>query len=252
MRWANVDVPKTLGGDVVPGLRAVRELLVAQARPVRKVLIDRSRRDVEELVDLARDTGVRVELVDEPRIAREARIDTHQGVVAIAAPVRDVPLDDLLSARDAFLVALDGVTDPRNLGAVLRTAEVAGASGAVLARHRGALLGPAAMKAAAGAVEHLPIALVGGVPGAMEQAARAGVWTVGLDAAGTMPVRELPVADAPVMLVLGAEGRGLSRLVRERCDVLASIPVRGHVESLNVSAAAAVACFEIAARRSGQ
>jgi 23S rRNA (guanosine2251-2'-O)-methyltransferase len=242
-------VPKTLGGDVVPGTRAVRELLLAESRPVRKVLVERSRKDADDLLDLARDAGVRVELVDEPRIAREARIETHQGVVAVAGPVRDVPLDDLGGRADAFLVALDGVTDPRNLGAVLRTAEVAGASGAVLARHRSALLSPAAVKAAAGAIEHLPIALVSGVPSAIEQAGRAGVWSVGLDVAGTTPIRELPVADAAVMLVLGAEGRGLSRLARDRCDVLASIPMHGHIESLNVSAAAAVACFEIAARR---
>jgi 23S rRNA (guanosine2251-2'-O)-methyltransferase len=243
-------VAKTLGGDVVPGVRAVRELLIAQARPVRKLLIDRERTDDPELLDLAGDRGVRVELVDGHRIDREARIETHQGVVAIAGNLRDVPLDDLCGRADAFLVALDGVTDPRNLGAVLRTAEVAGATGAILARHRGALLGPAAMKAAAGAVEHLPIALVSGVPSAIEHAGRAGVWSVGLDAAGSTPIRELTVADAPVMLVLGAEGRGLSRLARDRCDVLASIPMHGHLESLNVSAAAAVACFEIAARRS--
>ncbi len=242
-------VPKTLGGDVVPGVRAVRELLLADARPVRKLLIDRERTDDAELLDLARDHGVRVELVDGHRIDRQARIDTHQGVVAIAAPVGDVPLDALCTRADAFLVALDGVTDPRNLGAVLRTAEVAGATGAVLARHRGALLGPAAIKAAAGAIEHLPLALVSGVPSAIEHAGRAGVWGVGLDAAGPTPIRELPVADASVMLVLGGEGRGLSRLARERCDVLASIPMHGRLESLNVAAAAAVACFEIAARR---
>ena len=244
-------MPKTLGGDVVPGVRAVRELLIAGARPVRKVLFDREHAD-ESLLDLAHDVDARVELVESGRIAREARIETHQGVVAIAGPVRDVPLDDLCARPDAFLVALDGVTDPRNLGAVLRTAEVAGATGAILARHRGALLSPAAVKASAGAIEHLPIALVSGVPSAMEQAGRAGVWTVGLDVAGTTTVRDLPVADAPVLLVLGAEGRGLSRLARERCDVLASIPMRGHIESLNVAAAAAVACFEIAARRSDQ
>jgi 23S rRNA (guanosine2251-2'-O)-methyltransferase len=247
-----LNVPKALGGDVVPGVRAVRELLVGGTRSVRKVLLDRERTDSAELLDIARDRGVRVELVDGSRIDREARIETHQGVVAIAAPIRDVPLEDLCAPRDAFLVALDGVTDPRNLGAVLRTAEIAGATGAVLARHRGALLGPAAVKAAAGAIEHLPIAFVSGVPSAIEQAGRAGVWAVGLDAAGATPIRELPVADAPVMLVLGAEGRGLSRLARERCDVLASIPMHGHIESLNVAAAAAVACFEIAARRTAQ
>jgi 23S rRNA (guanosine2251-2'-O)-methyltransferase len=242
-------VAKTLGGDVVPGFRAVRELLTAESRPVRKVLIDRERTDDTQLLDLASDRGIRVELVDGRRIDREARIETHQGVVAIAGNVRDVPFEDLCNQPDAFLVVLDGVTDPRNLGAVLRTAEVAGATGAVVTRHRGALLGPAAVKAAAGAIEYLPIALVAGVPNALEQASRIGVWSVGLDATATTSVSELPVADAAVMLVLGAEGRGLARLTRDRCDLLASIPMYGHLESLNVSAAAAVACFEIASRR---
>lgn len=242
--------PKGLGGEVVPGWRAVRELLVARRRRVKKLLIDRDRGNPDdEVLDLAADAGVRREFVEEKRIAREARIETHQGVVALAAPVPTASLDSLTSTANAFLVAVDGVTDPQNLGAILRTAEVAGATGAIVPRHRSALLGPAAVKAAAGAIEHLPIALVGGVPGAMEQTGRAGIWSVGLDADGTTPLRDLSVADAPVMLILGAEGRGLSRLTRERCDVLASIPMHGHLASLNVAAAAAVACFEVAARR---
>lgn len=239
-----------LGGEVVPGWRAVRELLVAKRRRVKKLLIDRNReKPDEEVLELAREAGVRREFVEEARIAREAHIETHQGVVALAGPVPSVSLDGLLAKPQVFLVAVDGVTDPQNLGAILRTAEVAGATGAILPRHRSASLAPAAVKAAAGAVEHLPIALVGGIPGALEQTGRAGVWSVGLDAGGTTPVSELTVADAPVVLVLGAEGRGLSRLARERCDVIASIPMHGHLDSLNVAAAAAVACFEVAARR---
>jgi 23S rRNA (guanosine2251-2'-O)-methyltransferase len=239
-----------LGGDIVPGWRAVRELLVARRRRVKKLLVDQDRRDPdEEVLELAQEVGVRREFVEAARIAREAKIETHQGVVALAAPVAPAALDDLLSAEDAFLIAVDGVTDPQNLGALLRTAEVAGATGALLPRHGSALLGPAAVKAAAGAVEHLPIALVGGIAGALEQAGRAGIWSVGLDGTGTTPIRELSVADARIVLVLGAEGRGLARLTRERCDVLARIPMHGHLESLNVAAAAAVACFEVAARR---
>jgi 23S rRNA (guanosine2251-2'-O)-methyltransferase len=170
-------------------------------------------------------------------------------VIARAEPLAPAKLDELLADPEAFLVALDGVTDPQNLGAVLRTAEVAGATGAVLPRHRSAHLTPAAVKAAAGAIEHLPIALVPGVPHLLERASRAGVWTVGLDGAGKTPVFELEVADRPIVLVLGAEGRGLSRLTRQRCDVVASIPMRGRLASLNVAAAAAVACFEVVRRR---
>jgi 23S rRNA (guanosine2251-2'-O)-methyltransferase len=251
-----VNVPRSresLGGDRVPGRRAVRELLVAGRRAVKTVWVARGREQswvLDEIAELAADAGAQLHMVDAERVRAEARADTPQGVIALAAPVTPVALDDLAGAADAFLVALDGVTDPRNLGAVLRAAETAGATGVVLPRHRSALLTPAAVKAAAGAVEHLPIALVSGVPAALEQLGRAGVWTVGLDADGDTPIFELAVADRPLALVLGAEGRGLSRLARERCDLLASIPIHGHVESLNVASAAAIACFEVARRRS--
>ena len=242
-----------LGGDRVPGRRAVRELLLAGRRPVRTVWIARGRDSspiLDEIAELAASKGAQLRMVDDERVRVEARTESAQGVVAMAAPIAPVPLDDLAGASDAFLVLLDGVTDPRNLGAILRVAETAGATGAVVPRHRSALLTPAAVKAAAGAVEHLPIALVAGVPAAIEQLGRAGVWSVGLDATGSTSVYDLAVADQRVALVLGAEGRGLSRLARDRCDVLASIPMHGRVESLNVSAAAAVACFEISRRRS--
>jgi 23S rRNA (guanosine2251-2'-O)-methyltransferase len=165
--------------------------------------------------------------------------------------VPSVDLDGLLDDPTAVLVALDGVTDPQNLGAVMRSAETAGASGMILATHRAAGITPAVAKAAAGALEHLPLAFVSGVPGALDRAKRAGVWCVGLDAGGDQSLFDLSVADAPLVLVLGAEGRGLSRLARARCDVVASIPMHGHIESLNVSAAAAVACTEVARRRAG-
>jgi len=241
-----------LGGDRVPGRRAVRELLVAGNRRVREVWVARGRDTdprLDEIAELAADAGVAVKLVDAERVRAEARTESPQGVLAVAAPVEPASLDALAQAKDAFLVVLDGVTDPRNFGAVLRVAETAGATGAVVPRHRSALLTPAAVKAAAGAVEHLPIALAGGVPAALDQLSRASVWTVGLDAEGDTSVFDLTVADQRVALVLGAEGRGLSRLTRERCEVLASIPMRGSLESLNVAAAAAVACFEVARRR---
>ena len=146
-------------------------------------------------------------------------------------------------------MALDGITDPGNFGAVLRTAECAGVTGIVLPRHRSARITPTVVKAAAGAVEHLRFATVPGIPSALRTLSSRDVWTVGLDAAGPRPLHELDLGDQAVALVLGSEGRGLSRLVAQRCDVLASIPLRGALGSLNVSAAAAVACFEIARRR---
>lgn len=241
-----------LGGDRVPGRRAVRELLVAGTRAVRSVWIANTADpspDLAEIAALAEEAGVSVRHVHPDKVRAEARTEAPQRVVAVAEMVVPVPLADLTGQSDAFLVALDGVTDPRNLGAVLRVAESAGASGVVVPRHRAALLTPAAVKAAAGAVEHVPIALVGGVPGALQEMARANVWTVGLEAEAPTSVFDLTVAEAPVALVLGAEGRGLSQLAAKRCDVLAAIPHHGRIESLNVATAAAVACFEVARRR---
>jgi 23S rRNA (guanosine2251-2'-O)-methyltransferase len=144
---------------------------------------------------------------------------------------------------------LDGVTDPQNLGALLRTADSAGATGLIVAKHRAAHVTPTVAKAAAGAIEYVPMAVVPGIPAALQALGAAGVWTVGLDGDATQSVFGLELATEPVALVLGAEGTGLSRLVRERCDVLASIPQRGALGSLNVAAAGAVACFEVARRR---
>jgi 23S rRNA (guanosine2251-2'-O)-methyltransferase len=241
-------------GQQVEGRRAVRELLVAGRRKVHELLLAAGIDDSPELVELeslARDAGVRVKLVPADLIERRARTGAPQGVIAFAAPVPAVELDELVVDPNAFLVALDGVTDPQNLGAVMRSAETAGATGVVLPTHRAVGLTPTVAKAAAGALEHLPVAFVSGVPGALDRAKRAGIWCVGLDAGGEQSIFELSVADAPLVLVLGAEGSGISRLARARCDVVASIPMHGHIESLNVSAAAAVACTEIARRRAG-
>jgi len=238
-----------VGGDQVEGRRAVNELLRVGNRRVRVVYVSSTAAKdpaVAEIVDLA---GKAVRIVSPEKLEQVARSETHQGVVAQAAPLRPAELDDLLDAPDAFVVAVDGVTDPRNLGAIIRSAETAGATGVILARHRAAHVTAAVTKAAAGAVEHLPIAVVGGIPNALERAQRAGCWTVGLDERGTTSLYDLDLADQRIVLVLGAEGRGLARLTRARCDMLVRIPMHGHVPSLNVAAAATLACHEVARRR---
>src|SRR6476659_9643533 len=159
-----------LRGEQVEGRRAVLELLRAQRRPVRTVHLSRTvERDA--VVDRA---GGRLHLVAPDRLVSMARSDGHQGVVATAGPLPSVDVDVLLDGSDAFLVALDGVTDPRNLGAVLRCAETAGATGVVLPRHRSARVTPAVTKAAAGAIEYLPIASVAGIPAMLDRASRKG------------------------------------------------------------------------------
>jgi 23S rRNA (guanosine2251-2'-O)-methyltransferase len=241
--------PSGLGGEQVEGRRAVLELLRAGKRRVRTVYVSTSVSRDENVDEIMTRGASAVKVVPPERVAQLARTDVHQGVVAMASALRPADLDDLLAVGDAFLVALDGVTDPRNLGAVMRSAETAGATGLVIPRHRSAHVTPAVTKTAAGAIEYLPIAVVGGIPAALERAARAGCWSVGLDEAGDRSLFDLDLADQPIVLVLGAEGRGLARLTRERCDVLVRIPMHGRVASLNVAAAATLACHEVARRR---
>ncbi len=245
--------PRQLGGDQVEGRHAVRELLIAGTRPVREVLIadDNDRADIlDDIAELARELDVPVKTITRKRLAAEAASSAPQGVLAKAAPLPEHDLEHLIETTTPFLLVLDGVTDPGNLGALLRTAECAGVTGVILPRHRSVHISPTVTKAAAGAVEHLPMALVGGIPSAISQLSDAGVATVGLDAGGTDSLFSgFTMADGPIALVLGAEGRGLSRLVRQRVDKLVAIPLHGDLNSLNVAAAAAIACFEVVRRR---
>lgn len=205
---------------------------------------------VQVVAGLARELKVPVREIGRSAFAKEAITEAPQGVIARCESKTPVDLDEILESESTpFLVMLDGVTDPRNLGAILRTANAAGATAVVMSRHGSARLGPTAVKAAAGAVEHADIALVGGLPAAMDRCRSRGVWLVGLDGHGDRSVFDLDLATDPVCLVLGAEGAGISRLVRERCDAVASIPLVGEVESLNVSVAAGVAMYEVARRR---
>lgn len=244
--------PGGLGGEQVEGRRAVLELLTARRRRVRQVWMA-GELDPSPLITAIRqeagDQNVPVSMVTGAEIAERARTDAPQGVVARADALRAADADELFADPRAFVVALDGVTDPGNVGAALRSAEGAGATGVLLPKRRSAHVTPAAAKAAAGAVEWLSIALVPGIPAALERAQRAGLWTVGLDGDGDTDVFDLAVADRPLVLVLGAEGRGLARLTRERCDVVARIPMLGRLESLNVAAAATLACYEVARAR---
>jgi 23S rRNA (guanosine2251-2'-O)-methyltransferase len=239
---------KELGGEQVVGRHAVRALLAARRRRVRDVWMADTVDD-EEIVSLAAAIGVPVRRVGRARLDAEARSDAPQGVLAHAQALPESDLAALCRGPRPFLLVVDGVTDPHNLGALLRTAEVGGATGAVLPRHRAAHVTPTVTKAAAGAIEYLAIAVVPGIPSALSELRSKGVWTIGLDPGGDHPVHELDLATEPVALVVGAEGEGLSRLARARCDVLAAVPQYGKLTSLNVSAAAAVAVFEIARRR---
>jgi len=250
---------KGLGGEQVEGRQAVRELLLADRRKVREVWVAASEHDdpdvVDDLAELAMSVGVPVRDVSRAKLLAEARTESPQGVLAKAHALPEAELDQLAKRPKKgpapFLLAVDGVTDPGNLGALLRSAEGAGVTGVVLPRHRAVHVTPTVTKAAAGAIEHLPMTVVGGLPAAISRLQALGVWVIGLDMGGETSLFDLPLADEPVMLVLGAEGKGLSRLVAQRCDSVVSIPLAGQLASLNVAAAGVLACFEVSRRRLG-
>lgn len=205
---------------------------------------------LQPLIDDARQRGVRVETVERPALDRAARGGVHQGIVAIIEGPRTYSVQDLVGfARGApLMVVLDGIEDPQNFGAILRVADAAGVDGVVRQTRHAAPLSGATAKASAGAVAHVKIADVVNIARAIEELKDAHVWTVGLDAEGTAPYDTIDFTQ-PTAVILGAEGAGLRRLVRDKCDLLASIPMKGHVESLNVATAAAVVLFEAVRQR---
>jgi len=246
-----------LGGEQVEGRRAVRELLAAGRRRVRAVWVSDELPAsplLADIGDLAARDRVPVRSVSRGRLAAMARTDAPQGVIAEADALPEADLDELATGAPGappFLLLLDGVTDPHNLGALIRTADGAGVTGVVLPRHRAVHVTPTVAKAAAGAIEHVPLALVAGLPAALRDLKARGVWVVGLDAGGDTSLFDLSLATEPVALVVGAEGTGLSRLARARCDLVVAVPQAGQLRSLNVSVAGALACYEVARRRAG-
>lgn len=242
--------------EQVEGRRPVVELLRTD-RPVEAVLVAAGSREagaVAEIRRLAEGRGVEVREVPRRRIEELARTRSPQGVIALVPAFPYAELDEPLArARDhgepLLLVALDGITDPQNLGAIARSAEAAGAHGLLLPQRRSAHVTAAAEKASAGALAHLPVVLADNLGRTLGRLQDQGVWVVALDGDAETAVWDLPVATEPLCLVVGAEGKGVSRLIRERADLRGRIPMVGRVGSLNASAAAAVALFEVARHR---
>jgi 23S rRNA (guanosine2251-2'-O)-methyltransferase len=236
---------------VIYGINAVTEALRA-GRVATLRVSRRSDERMRALLALAQERHVPLRRVDQDDLDRLAPGAVHQGVVGELTASREYDVADLVREAEApaLLVVLDGIEDPHNFGAILRTADAAGAHGVIRQTRRSAALGDAAAKASAGAVAHVKIANVVNIARAVEELKELGVWTVGLagDAPATYDELDLTI---PTALVLGAEGDGLRRLVRERCDFLMKIPMLGHIESLNVSVAAGVALFEAVRQRKG-
>jgi len=235
---------------IIYGINPVLEAL--RTGRVRRVRVGpRGDRRIEEALALARAKGVGIERVDAAAIEQAARGGVHQGILAELEAPRDYSLRELVDGAAPaapLLVVLDGIEDPHNVGAILRTADAAGAHGVVRqARHAAPLDGVVA-KASAGAVAHVRIATEVNIARALEELKALNVWTVGFSADATDPYDAIDLT-LPTALVFGAEGAGLRRLVRERCDRLAAIPVYGAVDSLNVSVAAGVVLFEVVRQR---
>ena len=230
--------------ETIYGVRPVIEALRSKRREVFEVLDAVGNGEVAEA---AAASGVSVKRVPRARIEDLARGGAHQGVAARVGPYPYSDLDEILAAPDLLILILDGVTDPRNLGAALRAADGAGASGVVIPKDRAVGVTAAAVKASAGASEHVPVARETNLRRAIDRMKAAGVWVYAAEVGGTT-YTGLDLA-GPVALVLGSEGRGVRRLVREGCDGAVSIPMLGAVGSLNVSVAAAVLLYEARRQR---
>jgi len=240
--------------DVLYGVHPVAEALKAGRRRFDHVLVAAERHDdrLAQLVAQCKQAGVRVRQEAREHLTQLAGTAAHQGVVAVVRPKELLTIEDLFEAPDAsqgrLLLALDGVEDPQNLGALLRVADGAGVDGVIVTERRSAPLSPVAVKASAGAVEHLRVARVVNLVRALEELKERNIWVIGLDERGETDYDRFDMT-GDCVLVLGREGAGLQELVKRTCDHLLRIPMSGGVSSLNVSTAGAVVLYEAARQR---
>ena len=239
---------------LIEGRNAVIEALRSGAA-IDKVLIARGETDstLAHIAAAARDRGIVVAECDRRKLDGMSRTHAHQGVIAVAAVREYVSIEDILQAakdkgEPPLLVICDELSDPHNLGAVIRTAECAGAHGVVIPKRRSAGLTAVVAKTSAGAVSHIPVARVANLPSLLKELKKAGLWIFGSAADGTTPLYDADLK-GPAAIVIGSEGEGMSRLVTENCDFLVSIPMKGKLNSLNASAAAAILLYEAVRQR---
>lgn len=234
---------------IITGPRFVLEALRARA-PIKVIYTEPNRAD-DRLKSAARAAGVQIDARSRQELDDLTEGVRHQGVVAVASDYQYQSLDDLLEATQerGLVVGLDEITDPHNVGAIVRSAVAFGAQGVLVTKHRAALVTPAVVRASAGATEHARIVQVTNLQKTLVSLKDAGFWVVGLAAEGGQTLSELPRDLAKVVLVVGSEDKGLRRLVRQRCDMLARIPQAGPIDSLNASVAAAIAIYELSRRQ---
>ena len=243
-----------MSDEFIAGRNSVLEALKGE-RTINKLFVAKGERhgSVREIVGLARSQGLVVQEVE------QAKLDTitgglrHQGVVAMVAPVAYMEVEDILAkARELgeppFLILLDELEDPHNVGAILRTADAAGVHGVLLPKRRGCQLSATVARTSAGAVEHVPVARVGNITQMIEKLKKEGLWVVGADAESDKLYYEADLT-GPIVLIIGSEGRGLGRLAKEHCDFLVKIPMKGKITSLNASVACSLLLYEIMRQR---
>lgn len=234
------------------GRRPVLEALKAK-KPINRILLSKDSGGLSEIIELAKRAGVIFEFVDKKALDRISQSPKNQGVVAMAAAHEYVEVEDILAAARArdelpFIILLDQIEDPHNLGAIIRSAEASGAHGVVTLKRRAVGLTETVAKTSAGALMHLPVARVNNLNDVIRKLKEQRIWVFGLDEEGEQAFDRADFK-LPLALVIGGEGKGLSRLVRENCDFLVKIPMHGQVNSLNASVAAAIVMFEVARQR---
>ena len=241
--------PRELPDDVLVGRNAVTEALKS-GRGINKLWIASGDREgsVSEIAALAKERGIVVQYVERAKIESLAGGHRHQGVLAYVAPVPYAELDDILKAAEAkgeapFLVLLDELEDPHNLGALLRTADATGVHGILIPKRRSVSLNATVAKTSAGAVEYVPVARIGNIAQTLKKLKEKGFWVAGADMDGEKAYYEADLT-GPLVLVVGSEGRGMSRLTKEACDFIVSMPMVGRINSLNASVAGSILMYE--------
>jgi 23S rRNA (guanosine2251-2'-O)-methyltransferase len=237
---------------ILHGIHAVTEALKSHPDKIERICVERGNKNprIREIVELARAGHVRISFEDRSWIDRKAADARHQGVLCYAAEISTFDSEEILKQvkSPGLLIILDGVEDPHNVGAILRSAEAADADGVFLPRHRSSSLSPAVVKASAGAAAHVKLSRVSNIANLIELLKKKGYWIAGFESSSAQSVWEADLT-VPLALVLGNEGRGLHRLVKEKCDFLLSLPIRGNVGSYNVSVAAGIALYEVLRQR---
>ena len=237
---------------ILYGIHAVTEVIRANPERVERICIGRAQKNprIQEIIDLGREKGIALAFEDRSWLDRKAQGGRHQGVLCLVSEMPTAGVEEILAQAGSpgLVLLLDGIEDPQNMGAILRSAEVAGADGVFIPQRRSAGLSGATVKASSGAASYVKVAKAGNISQLIDRLKKSGYWVAGLDADALHPIWEADFT-VPIALVLGREGSGLHRLVKEKCDFLVSIPVLGNVSSYNVSVAAGIVLYEILRQR---